>query len=310
MKSKKGFEFSFGWMFAIVIGAMIIFLSVYATTRLIGTERKIQESELGKELGIILTPIETSVEEGRSARILLSQETKLFNECDPSYGTFGSQDLSVSTEARVGRGESRGAVSSFRNKYIFSSREVEGREYRVFSKPFKFPFKIGDFIYMWSENEKYCFINPPGEIEEEIESLNLKGVNIVSDEKDCERGSKIVRIDIVTIGSGKLQGRVKKGFDEVYFVNPELALGAVFADPEVYECQVKRLMKRASELALLYRAKSVFLAPKGCGTNLEIDLERYANKTFSLEGSFDLAEIQVLSENLRRKNDELYCKIF
>ena len=55
----------------------------------------------------------------------------------------------------------------FENKYIFSDREVEGKKFYVFSKPFEFPFKVTDLIYMTSSLKKYCFVNAPEDIEEE-----------------------------------------------------------------------------------------------------------------------------------------------
>jgi hypothetical protein len=41
----------------------------------------------------------------------------------------------------------------------------------VFSTPFEMPFKIADLIYITSTKDKYCFISPPEDIEEELEGL-------------------------------------------------------------------------------------------------------------------------------------------
>src|SRR3989344_2803023 len=45
-------------------------------------------------------------------------------------------------------------------------------KFYIFSKPFEFPFKVSDLIYLTSENEKYCFDNAPENIAEEILQLN------------------------------------------------------------------------------------------------------------------------------------------
>lgn len=62
IKDKKAFEFSFGWIFAVIVGAVFIFLAIYASMKLLETQRNTQDTELGKKLGIILTPLETSLE--------------------------------------------------------------------------------------------------------------------------------------------------------------------------------------------------------------------------------------------------------
>jgi hypothetical protein len=309
MKSKKGVSFSFGWMFAIIIGAVIIFLAVYGASRFVGTETKIRDSEIGKEIGIILNPIAVGVEEGNRGKIVFTDETTIINWCDPTLGKFGVQDISVKSGSGLGASKEEGAVSSFSNRYIFSSGTVEGEEYRVFSKSFDFPYKVASVIYLWGTEEKYCFISPPKEIEEEIIGLGLQGVSIVDRDIDCPAGAEEIKIQVV--GSKGLQGRVIKGFDEVYFSGSALAFGAVFADKEIYECQVKRLMQRTSELALVYQAKSSYLAPRtGCGPGLGLDLGQYATKTLDLERSFDLAGLSIMSGDIERRNDDLYCKLF
>jgi PGF-pre-PGF domain-containing protein len=73
---------------------------------------------------------------------------------------------------------------------------------------------------------------------------------------------------------------------------------------------IKRLMKRTSELSWLYYSKSIFLTPKGCSSNLELELSSYANKTFSINSSFNLRDVYTISQNIRRKNNDLSCKLF
>jgi hypothetical protein len=315
---KKGFEFSFGWMFAIIVGAVIIFLAIYATTRLVNTERNIQDTEIGKELGIILNPIETNLESGKKAKIVMSVETRLYNNCF-ERGNFGRQELSIATKSGIGETwKDPGEASSFINKYIFSSGRIQGNKYRVFAKPFEFPFKVADLIFIWSENENYCFVNAPREIKEEIENLQLEGINLSESVGNCQTGRKIVcfnsggcDIDVSLTGSRTLRGSVKKKFsDLVYFDNLGLLYGAIFSDSEIYECQVKRLMKKSSELALLYYSKSLFLTSKGCASGLETELVNFANKTYSVSNSLNLRDLSTLSETMGRKNNDLLCKLF
>lgn len=318
MKNKRGFEFSFGWMFAIIVGAVIIFLAIYAASKFVKTAKDVQQTELGKQLGIILSPIETNLETGKISKILLPYETRLFNECKIS-GTFGVQKISTVTKSEIGDewGE-QGEASSFRNKYIFSRDLVEGEHYFVFSKPLEMPFKIADLVYIWAGNDKYCFINPPNVIEDEVSELDIENVNISSSISGCPKGVKIVcftssgcDIDISLDASGKIKGTLKKRSEaRVYFETSSLLYSAIFADSDIYECQIKRLMNRASELSGLYYSKSRFLSPRGCNSNLDADLIVYANKTLNLKSSLELRDIYAGSEEIRRKNEELLCKLF
>lgn len=317
--NKKAFEFSFSWLFAIIVGAVILFLAIYASSQFIKTERTVQDTELGKELGIILNPLETGIETGKTTKISLPFETRIYNDCEDFKGTFGLQKISTSTKSGIGEEwQKPGQPSSFKNKYLFSEKIIEGKDYTVFSKPFEMPFKIADLIYIWPNSETYCFINPPREIEEEITNLQIKNIIIASSASQCRAGNKKIcfsttgcDIDISLDISGKIKGSLKKKFsDRVYFESPALLYGAIFSDSEIYECQAKRLMKRASELAWLYYSKSTFLSSKGCPSNLESDLAIYANKTFSLDSSLDLISLSSNSETLRRRNNELSCKLF
>ncbi len=318
MMNKKAFEFSFAWLFAIIVGAVIIFLAVYASTKLIKTQRTIQDTELGKELGIILNPIETSFETGKAQKISFPFQTRIFNDCK-TISTFGLQKLSTSTKSQVGEWQSSGEQSTFYNKYLFSENVIEGKDYIVFSKPFEMPFKIADLIYIWPETERYCLVNPPREIEDEINDLKLETINIASKQSECPAEAKKVcfissgcDIDItLDTSASKIKGSAKKkALDRVYFESPALLYGAIFASPSLYECQVTRLMKRASELSWLYYSKTSFLSSKGCSSNLEADLLSYANQTFSINSSSQLRSIAFNSENIGRKNNELNCQLF
>ena len=157
--NKKALEFSFSWIFAIIVGAVIIFLAVYASTEFIKTEKTKQDTVLGKQLGIILTPIETNLETGKITKISIPEETRIYNECKSSQGTFGTQKISLATKLLNDEWGKPGFPSTFNNKYIFSQDVIEGKEYFDFVKPFNMPFKIADLIYLWPSDENFCFVN-------------------------------------------------------------------------------------------------------------------------------------------------------
>jgi len=316
MKNKKGFEFSFGWLFAIVVGAVIIFLAIYASTSLIRQNRNIQDTFAGKELGVILSPVETSLESGKTTIISFPVETRVFNECRTN-GNFGSQGISVASKSGIGKEwQVPGEISRFYNKYIFSSSTIEGKGATVLVKPLIFPFEVADLIFMWSNTDEFCFVDAPGEIEDELTGLNIKNINFTTNLGDCKKLSKKVCFSTKSgceVQVDLISQSVKKNKQTLYFANDKenaFLYGAIFADNGIYECQVKRLMKRTAELALLYRAKSESLSSNGCSSNLEGDLSTYANQTLKLNNTNQLREIELSSDELGRRNDALSCKLF
>ena len=104
----------------------------------------------------------------------------------------------------------------------------------------------------------------------------------------------------------------KKGQTMFYYSDKgnTLLYGAIFADPGIYDCQVKRLMKRSASLALIYISKSESLSPKGCSSGLEGDLSAFANKTLSFNSTIELRSLEMDVENIRRTNNALSCKLF
>src|SRR3989344_1442276 len=173
MKSKRGFEFGFAWIFAIMIGAVIIFLAVYTAVNIIELKKFESDTKSGKKIGIILDPISTNLEQAKFASIILPTETILHNNCTaPSQSQeFGSQKISTSSKLFTSNSESTGATSSFHDRYLFSTPSLVGEEFYVLSKPLFLPFKVADILVLWSDKESYCFISPPTEIEQEINRL-------------------------------------------------------------------------------------------------------------------------------------------
>ena len=123
------------------------------------------------------------------------------------------------------------------------------------------------------------------------------------------------KIPILLIDNDKneISKTVKKNLQTLYYddgFDNSLIFGAIFADPGIYECQVKRLLARTSALALLYSDKSAYLKPKGCNSNLEGSLNNYASLARATNTSFGLRNLDPFAEDLRRNNELLSCKLF
>ncbi|MFH1787683.1 MAG: hypothetical protein ABH811_02750 [archaeon] len=305
MNSKAYLQISFAWLFAIIVGAVILFLAIFFVTKLIKTEQTISDAKTGKEIGFLLNPLEIGFESAKSITINFPTETRIYNKCRTN-GNFGRQLVQVSqknfekwTETDIDVG--------FSNKYIFSEEYTEGKDFYIFSKSFDFSFKITDIVYLTSQLQEYCFLDAPEKIQEELMFLNQKNLLIenCSDKSTrvCFRGGG--NCDI-RVEYGKK--RILKNSEFVYFEGDALMYAGIFSDFDIYECQVKRLMQRTDNLAQLYHEKALFLSNKGCESNLDlVSLSNLANK---LEDSSDLSLIKEFVEEIDYKNSIGDCRLW
>lgn len=334
--NKQAFEFSFGWLFALLVGAVILFLAIYAVTNLVDNLRLQKEAETGKDIGTILSPVETTLENAKYAELAVKQPTKLFNDCKIS-GSFGSQLISTKIKSGIGNTWRAGETvpSTFHNKYLFSDAEVQAeKNFYIISKPFEFPFKVADIMIMWSDQTGYCFVdlsNAPGEIgglSAEFSSLLVNVTNVRS-ASVCPANSKKVchernanecspNKDIIIHDT-----YIERDGEELYYVystnydNPyPLLLAAIFSNKAIYDCQVQRLMMRANNLAKVYQEKTQVLSSvdSSCSfSTLTSPLAAYISETSQLVNNNDLNalfSIKSKAQEIQDANDILYCKLF
>ncbi|PIN92958.1 hypothetical protein COU54_04980 [Candidatus Pacearchaeota archaeon CG10_big_fil_rev_8_21_14_0_10_31_24] len=318
MKNKNGFEMSFGMIFSIIVGGIIIFLAVYATNSLFKTEKRIVDSESSQELSNILNPLSTSIESGsKPGNITFNVESKIENNCLQD-GKLGTQEISVSSRSGIGKPwQGAGIPSKSSGSYIFSERELQGKEFFTLIKPINLPFKVGDIVLLW--NNEYCFVEPPRIIEEDIIDfdLNTKKMKIVSSLNECSKNSKKVCFDSGGVYSDSCDSivnvdakRVVKNKKIVYYED-NLILGAVISDPEIYECQVSRILNRAGAIASVYIDKSELVSSKsgGCSSAMQPDLIIFKSQTEN-SSSKDLYNLLLLSEKIENSNKNSICPLW
>ena len=311
MKNKNAFvEISFAWLFAIIVGVVILFLAIYASTKIIKTEQTSLDARTAKEVGVLLNPLETGFETGSVNSITFPTETRVYNRCD-TEDIFGRQIIQVSQKT-FNKWSDTDVNVGFSNKYIYSEDFVEGKKFFVFSKPFDFPFKVTDVIYLTSSEKEYCFINAPKEIADEIEDLNQENLKIqecgAESEKICFGSSaKDDCYAIVDYGSRY----VEKNGDRMYFYSNSLMYSAIFSDKEVYECQTKRVMQRAKQLSLLYKDKADFISGENCFSNINPELTELSNLEDNFQSSENMNTHMInLVENTETKNKMSECKLW
>ena len=315
---KKRGEFNFEWLFAIVAGTAILILAIYGAVRLSGTFKYQSDSELAKKLSIILDPMQPGFAEGKSSIIEFSQETKINNRCESE--DYGSNKITASTRLGAKNWGEPGAEISINNKYLFSS-PIGSKKYIVFSKPITIGFKVADFLLMTPE--KYCFINPPEEIETDIISFRLENFKINSENCDpdsiriCfgneENCNMTIRGLCGSCENGYDYGFVERSGQRFYYTG-NLLYAAIVSDYNTYNCNVRRIFYRAGKLAELYQQKGQLLAARSCYSTLGPQLETFSQLmiTASQLQRFDsvFVSIDLLAKELYNKNNAETCEIW
>ena len=305
--NRRGFEMSFAWLFGIVIGIIILAFAIYGVTKLMSGEDSLQDARTSKEIGILLNPLETGFESSKTSSFTMPVDTKLYATCDNMTGDFGRQLISVS-QKKFNKWSQTDLQVSFPNKYIFAEEGIKGKKFYVFSKPFEFPFKVSDVIYITSEETNYCFSESPQDIERELENLNQ--ANIFTKEEDfpeecilvCFSGGCDIEVHYEDEG-----GFVKKeGGSKSFFEGDALMFAAIFSSYENYVCGIDRLMMRAKVLTEIYEKKAAIVAVSNCHSDL--DLIEFAFALEHFEDSLDLSGLSSTAKELEDANSG--CKLW
>jgi hypothetical protein len=315
--SKKGFEMSFAWLFAIIVGSAILILAVYFAVKLINTEQNGVNTQTAKEFANLFDPLQTSVEESKVAAPLeLMTETQVYTSCNPS-GEFGTNIIRLAERSTFGDKNftKPGEEISVNNQYIFSENKIQGKKFYFFIKSFNMPFKIADLMIVYSE--KYCFVSPPALLNTEIGNLGGESHNIIIKDSVngcgnavtvCFNGEKC-NINVICSTDDCESGVVKKENKEIYFIN-SLIYSAIFSSYDNYRCNVQRIAKRLSHLSELYADKARFVSGKGCETGLYGDMVVLKEAAESYSKLEDLTQIDGLAREIKIKNDNLICQLF
>jgi hypothetical protein len=321
--SSKGLQMSFAWLFAIIVGAFILFLAIVFVRNLIGIGTFEVGTETAKSLDVILNPLETSVDETRLTTIRLPSLTRIYNMCD-SGGDFGMQYLQV-TQQTFGKWPEPGARIGIKNKYIFSASPAEGRKFYVFSRTFEFPFKVASVFLVIPAEKGFCFINAPEIIEDELTGLqqgqepifffkgcpeNSEKVCFGTKSRDCEASVQGMCLDPLSCDSEYDRGEVRNGDNILVYASRSMLYGAIVADAELYECQSLRLLKRAGHISGVYIDEAKFLSARGCNVNIEQELIQLENAGLNAKSSDDFRILQSLVEQLDKKNKDALCELW
>jgi hypothetical protein len=314
-KNKKGFmDLSFGWIFGLIVGGVVLFLAIYMATQYAGFEKKSQTAQSGRQIEAWFNSLNTGENVSLSTTLTSSVETRIYSECQ-SYGEFGKQILRVDEKSM--NEFQTGMEIDFKNQYIYiseSSSEIPEKSFSVFSNTFNFPFKISNLIYIIPLSKEYCFVVDDENRREKIENLNRNNLKVADSVNECNEDSETVcftsgNCDINVKGS-----YVEKGEEKMYYSGDALMYAAIFSDKELYECQLKRLMKRTSKLANMYIYKSKDMV--GCDmSTIKMGLNTLKDGAKGMadaegEVSQRLSRLSNLQKNLNKKNDQWKCRLW
>jgi len=321
VKNKRGdFQFPFAWVFAIIVGMFILFLTIYGVAKFVNLQKATIGAKTSMSIGALTNPLESGFESERRDIIDTHAPTRIYTECD-NNSIFGEQIIRTSEKTYQKWGEATVDVS-FENKYIFSKNPVEGRYFYLFSKPFEFPFKVADLVYLTSTNDKYCFVKPPDNIEDQIQNLigtaetksEYENFLLVRMNTQCPLGSTKICFTPsgcdVNIFGGKVQ---KKGQRGVTYKGDTLMYAAIFSSINDYECQLDRLMNRTEQLFDLYLDKARFISQKSeCKIDSELGVKLLQMRELikAFDDSVDLTAVFDLAEEIGKVNEYAECKLW
>lgn len=308
-------QFDFVWIFAVVVGAAILFLAIYGALKAGEGAEFATDSQTAKSISILTDPLQAGFAEGSFGRISFGSETRITTLC--SSEGFGSNELSVSTRSSIdGSWNIQGAKTRIANKYIFSDEQSSGEEYYVFSKPFYFPFKVSDLLFFTSQD--YCFFDAPDYVALEVEGLNIPNIHV----DNCTEESAITvcfrpggNCDVIvtpTCGAGcesaYEEGIVEKEGSSVKYIG-NLLYAAIFSEKPIYECNVDRLLYRSERISENFINKIDLMSARGCNSNLKDDLFVF-EASLKNASSQDLIFLNSVARDLERKNNQELCGVW
>ena len=311
MNKKAALQISFALLFAVIIGGFILFLTIYGVTKVKDTGSETQSAVTAKEIQTLLNPLETGYESGITASISTAGETRIYNKCEePGFdNAFGDQIIQIAQKT-FDEWTNPGIENKFSNKYLFSEKIIEGKKFLLFSKPLDFPFKVADMIYITSSEEKYCFTGDvPEDIMDELEELNQE--NLLVDSSLCGPSDTFVCFSNdpnCDISVNYDLGRVEKNDKRLIFETDALMYAAIFAERDIYECQVERLMGKIETLSLIYQSKEGLIS--FCGLQSSPSLMRLEGASNSYSELNDLYEFKSIIRDVEASNRGAKCRLW
>jgi len=299
----KKAQFQFAWIFAVIVGALILFLAFYFVGTTLLRQRYEQETIQAQSLDILLNPFAYLGSLGATTYnpLALPEESEILLDCyEIELGDLGYNEITLVSE------EEAGIPKLAYDKYIFAPQPMKGKNFEALSKPLELPWRVADLIILWPADQEYCFTREISELERlNISTIKIKNVD------ECGPDSISVCInsagcDITVSTTSKT---VKKQGKTLHYTHDSLMYAAIFSDPVLYECNVQRLASRIYTESEIYEKKAILLAQKNCNTAYNLDsIKDAAHATFI--NPLNIRQIETAAETLKYINNRADCALF
>ncbi len=314
-RGKKGF-IEFGWIFALIVGALILLFAFY----FIGT--KMNESKVGQglvaenTLDILLNPFSSFGGLGAtsSKEITLQKKERINFSCNSDFG-FGYDAILSATNPGV-----RMVPKKVYDKYLFSEDSIYSKNLQVISKPFSMPWRVVDLIYLFSRDKGYCFVGmSQSRVADEFGSgttgMNISSFKFKDSKADCEESITVCYGYGCDIVIDFEYSRVIKGTKEFPFIDDSTMYAAIFSSYDIYSCNMKRVAQRIRYETEVYRNKAQALGAKGCSSIFSLEaLDQSAGQVIlsrtSSELTYSLNNLRVAADALNSQNMNADCSLY
>lgn len=319
-KSKQGFEMSFAWIFAMIVGAVILFLAIYAATSFIRTARYSYDTQTANTIKNYLNPLVTGVASATSPPpIKFREETRTYINCngpDP-VDFFGTQEISFTEKSGLGNnwGKPGGNITIY-NKYVFANEVEEGDTLYLSAFPFYTGFKVDDLITL--NAGKYCFIQAPNTVEKK--SIIFQNVNLTASLAECKENEvKVCFGNVFYDGCDMLVSSTDNEYRTGYVIKENgerldffdnLLYAAIFSSPDNYNCNIDRLGKKISELAYIYEQKIGLAQIRECNSIIGPYLGNIAQVAPYINNTEQLYLVYEYASLMDELNEKALCQIY
>lgn len=312
--NKKAIEMGFNWLFAIIAGGFILFIAIFAAGRVITTGSSYGNTLTANNFVNIIETWEAGLATGlKPPELLFNTKTKLYFSCNEKDNLpFGMQRVSSSEVGMDKKYTGRGEAIAIKNKYIFTENQLEGKTFYPFSFGFYMPFKIADIIVFSDRN--YCFYDAPARFKEELTQLKMNNIVFPNKTSECD-GVKVCfssgkECDISVSTQGKY---VLKEGKKLYYEG-NLLYAAIFSSPEIYNCNINRIVAKFNQLSSIYLEKIDVIEAKKCSSNVKNKLYqmKIMSDTFTSSGAGNIRNLFGLSDEIDSINNQADtgCKLY
>lgn len=311
MNKEKKAQFQFAWIFAVIIGALILFLAFYFVGTILLRQRYEQETVQAQSLDILLNPFAYLGSLGATTYnpLSLQEESDIIIGCEKfSLGKLGYNEITLIEKGEVG------IPRTTYDKYIFAPQPLKAKYLDALSKPFEMPWRVADIIILWPSSQEYCFDGAPSSVETEIKRLNISSIKIKTEE--C--AEKSIRVcfdggtgcDIKVDRASKTVKNMGKGLT-VSYTGSSLMYAAIFSDPVLYECNLQRLASRLYIETEVYQKKALALNQRGCDVTYNLaSLKKASKDVFNDPRSAQLSTLETAASSIKNQNSWSKCALF